>query len=205
VSEDRLGQESYGVARLIGLSDGIFAIAMTLLVLDLPVPQLAHPTDADLAQALADLGPNFASFVLSFALVGLNWMNHHRLLRNVARADTRLMQLNLAFLLLVCVVPFTAATLSRYGDQATGVIVYAANLCLMALVSAATRLHLSRARLLDPEPGPAQLHESLANIMGTLAVFLVSMAIALWRPDIAKFFWLTLIPVRISVRRYRWR
>jgi uncharacterized membrane protein len=205
VNDDRLGQETYGVARLIALSDGIFAIAMTLLILDLPVPQLARATDADLVRALLELKPNFASFVLSFALVGLNWMNHHRLLHNLARSDSRLLTLNLAFLLLVCIVPFAAATLSRYGDLASGVIVYATNLCLMALVSGALRVHLTRAGLLDPEPSRVQLHQSLINSAAVLAVFLASMPIALWRPNVAEYFWLTLIPARALAQRYPWR
>jgi uncharacterized membrane protein len=143
--------------------------------------------------------------VLSFALVGLNWMNHHRLLHNLRRSDSRLMTLNLAFLLLVCVVPFTAATLSRYGDLATAVIVYAANLCLMSLVSATLRLHLTGAGLLDPEPSRAQLYTSLINAAATFAVFLLSMPIALWRPNAAEYFWLALIPARFFALRYPWR
>lgn len=119
---------------------------MTLLVLDLPVPQVTRATNADVLNALGDLRPNFASFVLSFSLVGLNWMNH-RMFRAVARSDQRLMQLNLLQLLVVCFVPFTAALLSRYGDLATAVTVYASNLCLMGIVAIVIRLHLSRGGL----------------------------------------------------------
>jgi uncharacterized membrane protein len=206
VDEDRIAERSldgYNVARIIALSDGIFAIAMTLLVLDLPVPQLVHATNADLLGALADLQPGFASFVLSFALVGLNWMNHHRMFRAVARSDQRLSQLNLVLLLLVCLVPFTAALLSRYGDLATAVIFYASNLLLMGIVFTLVRLHVSRAGLLDPRRnlGPLGLRTALLGSLSSSAVFAVSIPLALWNPNVAELFWLILIPLRVVLNR----
>jgi uncharacterized membrane protein len=206
VDDDRIAareeRDAYGVARTIALSDGIFAIAMTLLVLDLPVPQIARATDADLLRALADLRPNFASFVLSFILVGLNWMNHHRMFRNVVRADQRLMSLNVLLLLLVCLVPFAAAMLSRYGDLATAVIFYAANLSVMGIVSAIMRVLLWRGDLLDPDPGPAQLRAALLGALSSSGVFAVSIPISLWNPSVAEYFWLVLIPLRFVLNRF---
>ncbi|HLZ29417.1 MAG TPA: TMEM175 family protein [Chloroflexota bacterium] len=205
MGEDRVaaqaGHDAYGVARVIALSDGIFAIATTLLVLDLPIPQLLHATNADLLNALVDLRPNFASFVLSFVLVGLNWINHHRLFRGVVRTDPRLMQLNLAQLLVVCLVPFTAALLARYGELATAVVFYASNLCLMGILSTLMRLHLMRAGLLDPDPGPGQLRRSLFTSLSSVAVFGASIPIAFWNPNLAEFVWLALIPLRVLLTR----
>src|SRR5579859_8018829 len=165
VEQDRIaergGLDAYDVARLLALSDGIFAIAMTLLVLDLPVPQLVRAGNADLLSALDGLRANFASFVLSFSIVGLNWLNHHRLFRGVARIDPPLMQLNLVQLLLICFVPFTAALLSGYGDLRAAVALYAGNVCLMGVVSAVTRVHLKRAKRLSHDPGSAQFRVAM--------------------------------------------
>ena len=208
VEQDRIaergGLDAYDVARLLALSDGIFAIAMTLLVLDLPVPQLVRAGNADLLSALDGLRANFASFVLSFSIVGLNWLNHHRLFRGVARIDPRLMQLNLVQLLLICFVPFTAALLSRYGDLTTAVALYAGNVCLMGVVSAITRVHLKRADLLDHDPGPAQFRLALAGSLASSAVFAVSIAVAVWSPTVAEFVWIALIPLRFVVNRFAW-
>lgn len=203
--DDRAAQSGNGVDRLIFLSDGIFAIAMTLLILDLPVPQIPRATDADLLGAVVELLPNAAAFIISFTLVGFNWMNHHRMLRYLVRYDQRLIVLNLLFLMLICVMPFATGTLSRYGYLATATIAYGAIMCLMAVASTAIRLHLSAANLLDPPADKALARDSVANAFTITAVFLISMPIALWRPDAAKLFWLMLIPTRAIAIRYPWR
>jgi len=128
-------------------------------------------------------------------------MNHHRTFRAVVRCDQRLLQLNLALLLLVCLVPFTAALLSRHGDLATATIFYAVNLSVMGIVSTVVRLHLSRGGLLDPDPGPAQLRASILSGLASSGVFAVSIPIALFNPMWAEFFWLVLIPLRVVLPR----
>lgn len=161
---DDMRQDQYQVGRLLALSDGVFAIAMTLLVLGIPVPQLANPSDADLQAALRTALPAVGSFALSFVLVGVYWMGHRRLLNGVVRTDVRLTWLNLLMLLLVCIVPFTAALLSRYGNLATAVILYATNLALLGLLSLALRL---QSWLLVTEPPSRRERE------GTIIISLV--------------------------------
>jgi len=191
--QQMVDQDQYHVGRLLALSDGVFAIAMTLLVLGIPVPQLANPSDADLQAALRTVLPAVGSFALSFVLVGVYWIGHRRLLNGVVRTDARLTWLNLLMLLLVCIVPFTAALLSRYGNLATAVILYATNLALLGLLSLALRL---QSWLLVSEPPSRREREGtiIISVVG-IAVFAMSIPIALRSPDLAKYSWLLLLPV----------
>ncbi len=103
--------ESLADSRLAAFSDGVFAVAITLLVLDLQVPKrVLEP----LPQFLAGEASSYVLFVVSFAIIGVKWLNHHRMLEHIRRADTTLIVLNLVLLLGISVVPFTTALLGRY-------------------------------------------------------------------------------------------
>jgi uncharacterized membrane protein len=185
------GRDDYDVGRFLALSDGVFAIAMTLLVLGLPVPQV-HDTDRDLLAALQRLEPNAAAFALSFVLVGLYWANHRRFLRGLVRTDGILVLLNLLILLLVCVVPFTTGVLSRYGELPTAVVLYASNLVLLGLANTALQVQTWRGRLVAGVPGRRQRAEALTLSLLGVAVFAVSMPIAFLSPTRAEQSWLAL-------------
>lgn len=191
--QQMVDQDAYEVGRLLALSDGVFAIAMTLLVLGIPVPQLVNPSEADMQGALRNALPAVGSFALSFVLVGVYWMGHRRLLKGVVRTDVRLTWLNLLMLLLVCIVPFTAALLSRYGDLATAVIIYAANLALLGLLSLALRLQSWL--LVSVAPSRRERAGTIITSLFGTAVFAASIPIALRSPDLAKYSWLLLLPV----------
>jgi uncharacterized membrane protein len=98
-------------SRIAAFSDGVFAVAITLLVLDLHVPS-DHLVP--LRELLHAETASYVLFVVSFAIVGIKWLNHHRMLQQIRRADTTLTLLNLALLLGVSVVPFTTALLGHY-------------------------------------------------------------------------------------------
>jgi uncharacterized membrane protein len=105
--------------RVESFSDGVFAVAITLLVLDLRVPI----TDGSLVAALADEWPRFVAFLISFLVIGIVWVNHHTLLDSVRHVDRPLLFFNLGLLLSVVVIPFTTSLFAQYvthpGSQAT--------------------------------------------------------------------------------------
>jgi uncharacterized membrane protein len=92
-------------SRLEAFSDGVFAIAATLLVLELHVPR----GEPDLARALVELWPAYAAYLISFLTIGIVWVNHHTLLEHCRRADRRFLYLNLLLLIAVGIVPFPTA------------------------------------------------------------------------------------------------
>jgi uncharacterized membrane protein len=119
--------------RLEAFSDGIFAIAGTLLVLELRVPV----DSPDLAQALLRVWPTYAAYLVSFLTIGIIWVNHHTLLAHCRRADRRFLYLNLLLLAAVAIVPFPTALVGQYilaADGATAaLVVYGLGAVLIAL------------------------------------------------------------------------
>src|SRR5215470_7264772 len=100
--------------RLTALTDGLFAVAMTLLVLGLRVPAGAFRTDLGLWRALLTLGPSFAAYLLSFTMLGTFWLAQHTLLTILGRCDRTLVWIHLGFLFVVTLLPFSAALLADH-------------------------------------------------------------------------------------------
>jgi uncharacterized membrane protein len=122
--------------RLAALSDGLFAVAMTLLVLDLRVPvSTAGPAFSEhgLWQALLKLGPSFAAYLLSFSMLGTFWLAQHTLLGILGRCDRTLTWINIAFLFVVSLLPFSAALLAHYDRLRLAVAVYWLNIVLLGV------------------------------------------------------------------------
>ena len=100
-------------ARLEAFSDGVFAVAITLLALNLAVkgPGLGHPS---LAHQLADQWPGYVAYLISFFTIGIIWVNHHAMVSNVVRVTRTLLFLNLVLLLFVVLVPVATGTVGAY-------------------------------------------------------------------------------------------
>lgn len=111
-------------SRVEAFSDGVFAIAITLLILDVKVPDT---TPSGLGLQLWRQWPSYAAFLISFAFIGIMWVNHHRLFTQIHLADNTLLTLNLLLLLGVCVVPFPTAVVAKQwigGDRRTAMLLY---------------------------------------------------------------------------------
>lgn len=122
--ESKAEDNSFG--RLLALSDGIFAIAMTLLALELHLPDLgAHVTDADVRHALGDQWRSYLAFVISFRVVSVYWVSHRRALRHVTTLTTTISTRTLSALLLVAAVPFPTSVLANYGSEPSSLAFYA--------------------------------------------------------------------------------
>lgn len=118
-----------GKARIEALTDGIFAVAMTLLVLDVKLP--IEPADLDgpgLRAALVALFPKFESYVISFAVLCVFWLGHHRLMHRLRHVDQWFLWLNLLFVMCITLVPFTTSLMGAYRDLEDVAVVYGANL-----------------------------------------------------------------------------
>src|SRR3954467_13958798 len=121
--------------RLEAFSDGVFAIAITLLVLEIKVP--ANAGD-DLPHQLAEQWPSYASYVVSFIVIGVIWMNHHAVFEHIGRADRGLMSWNLFLLLWIVLIPWATELLATYmreggGGERTTALVYTGTMSLMGV------------------------------------------------------------------------
>jgi uncharacterized membrane protein len=119
--------------RLGGISDGIFAVSMTLLVLGLAVPTLSARTEGDLWQALVGLGPNVLVYTMSFMTLGIFWVGQGTQLNQLARSNRHYSWLQLAFLLAVTLVPFSTALLARFPTFRVALVEYWLNILLLGM------------------------------------------------------------------------
>lgn len=148
-------EDTKETGRIEAFSDGVFAVAITLLVLNIQVPpQNALPKDSDLLNILGDKWPIYLAFVTSFATIGIMWVNHHRLYTHIKRSDNTLLLLNLLLLLVIVFVPFPTALMAEYitqHDQRTAALIYSGTFLLMAVCFNLVWRHAShKNRLLDP-------------------------------------------------------
>lgn len=121
--------------RILFFSDAVFAIAITLLVLEIKVPHLdgTHLSEQGIRQALVEMIPKFAGFLYSFFIIGMMWIEHHRIFRYIADWDFGLVWRNLLFLLFVAFIPFPTALFSEYFSSQTAFIMYVSGFALAAL------------------------------------------------------------------------
>ena len=121
--------------RLTFFSDAVFAIAMTLLVVEVRLPPVTALTDAGLGQALLDLIPDYIAFLVSFLVLARFWAGHHTLMGQLSASSNRLLWANMALLLAVAFMPFPTGVVSKYGQLRVGVGFYAGWLLLIGLLN----------------------------------------------------------------------
>ncbi|MFF5563760.1 TMEM175 family protein [Streptomyces sp. NPDC012623] len=151
-SDEAVGERSMG--RLFGLSDAVFAIAMTLLALDLGVPALNSPTEGELRHALAGQGSHFLAFLLSFYVASVYWRRHHTEMRDVRVSHPALVRRTMILLLAVSALPFASNLLGSYGSRAGIVLAVYAGVNVVAIAALLLLRHAVRHHRLSTEPGP---------------------------------------------------
>ena len=179
--------------RVLFFSDAVFAIAITLLVVDIRVPDIVTNT----AQELSAAKGRIISFAISFLVIGLFWMGHHRLFRYIAALDRRLIFINLLFLGTIAFLPYPTALLFAGGTrQTTGPVFYAACVAVAGLMELAVWLYASHTKGLVPASvSPALRRYELGQLLPTPVVFLLSIPVAFIAPGVAPFTWILLVPI----------
>ena len=175
-------------SRIVAFSDGVFAIAITLLVLQLEVPESA----ADLGSSLKDALPDLFAFALSFAVLARVWLFHHRLFAAMGSFDATLITLNFLYLALVTLVPFSCELVGDYGEDRQAVIFYAVNMTLLGAIGAVIVTYAFRRDLIDTRTAHlVRIHPGPANWL-VAGVFFFSIPVALLSPAAATIMWLSL-------------
>lgn len=194
------------IDRLLALSDGVVAIALTLLVLQLRVPSLSEVTDpnsaSQLAAALGKGGDQLTSYVISFFVVAQFWLVHHRVFQHLAGQQEGLAWLNFAFLFTITIMPFTSALLGDYSDNPLAVDIFALNLLLASLATQVTFELGRRSGLLTAGRHSAARRAGLLRGLGAAAVLGASMGLAWVNAGNAKYLWLLLAVVPRVVERW---
>jgi uncharacterized membrane protein len=176
-------------SRLEAFSDGVFAIAATLLVIDVQLPEvLVRP----LGQELASMWPTYAAYALSFAVIGIMWVNHHATFDRVALVDRTLLFCNLLLLGVVAFIPFPTAVLARYlktgvnADSRTAAVLYSVVLLAASLAFALTWAYLDRHReLLRTDIEAHASRTAVTRALVGAVVYLLTIPVALLNPYLA--------------------
>lgn len=160
------------LGRTEAFSDGVFAIVVTLLVLDLKVPSLADARDSkSLANALLALMPQLLSWLISFIIVCKFWLNHHHLLTRARRADYAMLWLNSLFLMGQSFIPFPTALMGQYPHNPLAVTLFGLTMALNTALFLLLQRYILRA-LLKPEfegtYGPHWLRKAMLGELGYL-------------------------------------
>jgi uncharacterized membrane protein len=193
--------------RVLAFSDGVFAIAITLLTLRLEVPPGLR--GLALARELRDLLPAIGAYALSFAILGRLWLTHHRIFAVVARVDRSVLVRNLTFLALIAVMPFPVRLLSDYHDRPLAIAVYALTFMVAMLLQARlwTSVTAPERRELLREPVPDEVRTGFTRtIAGVLLVFGAVVPLVMFAPRLAALLWpVMLLAQLLAVRLIRHR
>ena len=179
--EQSSAEDQKETGRIEAFSDGVFAVAITLLVLNIQPPKESFLQDKDLLGYLGTQLPNYLAFLTSFATIGVMWVNHHKLFTYIKRSDNTLLLLNLLLLAIIVFIPFPTALVAEYivhTDQHTAVVLYGVTFFLMALCfNLLWRYASHNNRLIDPKADPQAVRDITAQYRFGPLIYLVIIVI----------------------------
>jgi uncharacterized membrane protein len=183
-------RESVEFARIVAFTDGVFAIAITLLVLSIEIP--TNLQGEELHEFIVDEWGQFFAYFLSFAVVGRFWISHHGMFSLLHDFDRRLLTLNLAYLSLIVLIPFPTELLGDFGDRTDAVVLYAAAVGSAALLSSLiVRAAVARGHVAPDRQ--ARARSMAAGVLQAAIVFYASIPVALLSPVAGQLVWIALL------------
>jgi uncharacterized membrane protein len=192
--------------RLEAFSDSVFAIVMTLLFIELRVPEISNQGDwTELLSSIGSLMPKFFSIFISFTFVAIFWVAHHQFFRTLQETTRGLLWLNLVFLFLVCFVPFPAAVMSEFPNNKTAVIFFGAAVLLTSLLLVALRWYAwVRHKEISGASDDRAVYQALNRGFIMVGIYVVGIAVSFFYPFGAIFLYLLtpltlMFPVKVKV------
>jgi uncharacterized membrane protein len=189
-------EEPPGPERLLALSDGVVAIALTLLVLDLKVPthDMVHNarSSSDLFTAMGHNADQVISYLVSFYVVAQFWLAHHRIFRQVTGHSEGLAWWNFGFLFAITLIPFTSGLLGDFPENPLAVDFFAGNMLLASLTTQATARYVRNHGLVSSTYSAEQHRAGQVRSATVAGIMLVSIAVAWLSPDDAKYIWIAI-------------
>jgi uncharacterized membrane protein len=190
--------ERTDLGRIAGFTDGVMAVAITLLVLNLEVPDVPA---GELDERLVDLIPSVLAYLLSFALIGRFWVIHHHLFETLHRFDGTLMVLNLLFLSAIAIVPFSTDLYDKYTDEPLAVAVFGLVMSLAAVTHWSMTAYTLRRGLVRDKHRESTAPFGSPVALGFTGIFLLSVPVAFLSVLAAQLLWLSTILLRYPLRR----
>ncbi len=187
--------------RLTALADGVYAIAITLLAIDIKLPDGLDP--AEYRRQLHDLVPEVGAYALSFVVLAAFWRDHHRLFLNVRRVDGLVIRLTLLGLGVAALLPFPTSLIAEYGDEPSAVTIYSAAVAVLGSVQLTLLLVVWKRPWLQAEPLPDRLaHAYLTDLAATVVIFAATAPLSFLIGSRAVWGWLLMIPVKFLSGRW---
>lgn len=185
----------YSPERVQAFSDGVFAVAITLLVIDLRPPDLAHNvSNGVLWEAILAMREKVLIYVISFVVIGALWASHTRKFMYIARIDAALLWLNIAFLMAICLVPFVTAVHSAFGNL-TAALLYLGTLTIASALGAAVSWYgLSHPDLAIEGLRPGLVRDLKLGPALTTLVFLLAIALSFWNLAAGRYALFLIVP-----------
>jgi uncharacterized membrane protein len=205
-SEVRLYErESHGLEfeRIALFSDAVFAIAMTLLVVELHLPKLeGDPYSAGaMLRALSEVQWEIVSIFIGFLLIGRYWITHHGFIAGLRAVDPFLLRVNVAYLAVVAFLPFPIEVVGAHEENVVSALLFAVCLILVSLFELVMYQHAVRKNLTRRELTPEEYRSGLLGVIFPIGYFAVTAPIAFWNPQAALYAFALLIPISIWLRR----
>ena len=168
------------VHRLAALTDGVFAIVMTLLVLEISIPEIAQSSlHAELPRRLLELWPKLLSYGISFILLGMFWYLHHMAFHYIKRSDNGLVWLNIFFLMFVALIPFSTSLFGSYGTEQLPLVIYAINIILVNVMRFLLWTYATgKYRLVDRDISPRLLKWDRLISIGFCLIFMLMIGVS---------------------------
>lgn len=199
-SERPLTEDASSLDRIGSFSDAVFAVAITLLVLSIDVPQGVG--DPNLASQIWALWPKFMAFAMSFAIVGFFWYFHHEMFRYLKRYDYVFIFLNMTLLMCIVFMPFASELISEYGNTEIATQIYAGSWSLASLVMAVMWHHAAKDKRLVAEDFDGRIARiSVLSFGNNFVIFTISIGIAFVNASAGQFFWIALLPTHVIIQR----
>jgi uncharacterized membrane protein len=196
------GRDSVEFARVLTFNDGLYAIAMTLLIVSIAVPTISDANSVgDLADALNDLAPNFISFFISFAVIGRYWMAHHQFVSLLRAMDQPFIFLNLVYLAFIAFLPFPTALLGEYFENPLSVAIYATNVGIVSAMEVVLFRRAYRADLLRQPLTPEVYRYGVITSLSPVLFFVLSIPVAFLSTTLAVAMWFLAVPFGLAMNR----
>ncbi|MFN2274445.1 MAG: TMEM175 family protein [Anaerolineales bacterium] len=202
LSQDRTERDRLGIERLVFFSDAVFAIAMTLLVLDIRLPAgVETANNHQLLLLLTGLWHKYLAYFISFWVIGLYWISHHRKFLLIKRWDHLLLSLNLLLLMVIAFIPFPTAVMSE-NSNLTATVFYALVMALAGITQMILWWHASGDnKLLDMHLDRMQRWREVAPPLASVVIFLLSIGVAFFDLNLVRIIWVLIPPLSIYLRR----
>jgi len=190
-------------SRIEALTDGVFAIAMTLLVLNFEVPNPMEGRGAmELHRTLATLWPNFLHYVESFLILAIFWIKNHQQFHFIKHSDSKLLWLNITSLLFVCLIPFTTSLVSDYGNMPIAAIVFEGNMLVAGLAYYLLWRYATKdRRLVDSNVDDRVITVYRRSSLVTPLISLAAIAVSIFHPRVGTSLYFLIPFILLYLRR----